>query len=142
MPVGCGVLSDLVTRLLQQLGIALAVTLQPTREGVPTTPLISERRQYVDSRGAPTFEPVTEVGILESLRQDVYLVLVGVPDEQTAEVRISFNPLVWWVWFGGLIMAFGGLIVMWPQSTRRRAHGGYVTSLEPGVDGVPVAVTP
>ena len=46
--------------------------------GMSPTLIKSEKRQHVDSRGIPTFEPSTEVGILESLRQDVYLVLHGV----------------------------------------------------------------
>ena len=109
------------------------VTLQVTRDGKPMGVLTSERRQYVDSRRMPTFEPSTEVGIMGGLRQDIYLVLVGVTGDQTAEVRINFNPLVWWVWFGGAVMALGGLIVMWPQAERRGAQSGYVTVLEPGL---------
>ena len=31
---------------------------------------------------------------------------------------------------GGILMALGGLIVMWPQSERKR-QGGYVTELTP-----------
>jgi len=111
-----------------------AVVLEAKQGSRPPTLIKSEKRQHVDSRGMPTFEPSTEVGILESLRQDVYLVLHGVSGEETAEVRISFNPLVWWVWYGGLIMAIGGLIVMWPQATRQgasRAEGGYVVALQP-----------
>ena len=111
-----------------------AVVLEAKHGSAPPTLIKSEKRQHVDSRGVPTFEPSTEVGILESLRQDVYLVLHGVTGEETAEVRISFNPLVWWVWYGGMIMALGGLIVMWPQATRagaRRAEGGYVVTLQP-----------
>jgi cytochrome c-type biogenesis protein CcmF len=57
-------------------------------------------------------------------------VLAGLSGEETAELRITFNPLVVWVWLGGAIMALGGLIVMWPQAERRRA-GGYVATLEP-----------
>jgi hypothetical protein len=30
-----------------------------------------------------------------------------------------------------MIMAVGGLIVMWPQAERRRAPSGYVATLEP-----------
>jgi cytochrome c-type biogenesis protein CcmF len=64
---------------------------------------------------------------------DLYVVLAGVRDE-TAELRISFNPLVVWVWIGGMVMAIGGLIVMWPQAERRRAsQGGYVSVLAPAV---------
>ena len=111
-----------------------AVVVEAKQGSRAPTLIKSEKRQHVDSRGMPTFEPSTEVGILESLRQDVYLVLHGVSGEETAEVRISFNPLVWWVWYGGLIMALGGLIVMWPQATRHgasRAEGGYVVALQP-----------
>jgi cytochrome c-type biogenesis protein CcmF len=113
----------------------MAVVLEAKRAGMSPTLIKSEKRQHVDSRGQPTFEPSTEVGILESLRQDVYLVLHGVSGEETAEIRITFNPLVWWVWYGGIIMALGGLIVMWPQATRagakRRAEGGYVVVMQP-----------
>jgi cytochrome c-type biogenesis protein CcmF len=111
-----------------------AVVLEAKQGSAAPALIKSEKRQHVDSRGMPTFEPSTEVGILESLRQDVYLVLHGVSGEENAEVRITFNPLVWWVWYGGLIMALGGLIVMWPQATRqgaRRAEGGYVVTLQP-----------
>ncbi|MDB4899824.1 MAG: cytochrome c assembly protein, partial [Gemmatimonadetes bacterium] len=73
------------------------------------------------------FEPSTEVGIRTSAKMDLYVVLAGVRDE-TAELRISFNPLVVWVWIGGMVMAIGGLIVMWPQAERRRS-GGYVATL-------------
>jgi cytochrome c biogenesis factor len=61
------------------------------------------------------------------------MVLAGVTDEDTAELRISFNPLVWWVWVGGFVMAIGGLIVMWPQ--RRRSLPAsvprFITATEP-----------
>jgi cytochrome c-type biogenesis protein CcmF len=112
-----------------------AVVLEAKLANAAPTLLKSEKRQHVDSRGNPTFEPSTEVGILESLRQDVYLVLHGVTGEETAEIRITFNPLVWWVWYGGIIMAIGGLIVMWPQATpagaKRKAEGGYVVVMQP-----------
>src|SRR5512133_3398183 len=107
-----------------------AVALEATRDGKPAGIVTSEKRQHVDSQGNPTFEPSTEVGIMESAKQDVYVVLAGVIGEDTAEVRITFNPLVWWVWYGGMIMAVGGLIVMWPQAERRR-RGGYVAVMAP-----------
>ena len=97
--------------------------------------LKSEKRQHVDSRKQPTFEPSTEVGIMGSMRQDVYLVLSGVNQDESAEIRITFNPLVVWVWMGGMIMAFGGLIVMWPQATRRR-QSGYQAVLAPEAEVV------
>jgi cytochrome c-type biogenesis protein CcmF len=107
----------------------VAISLLPVMEGQAFPALTSEKRQHFDSRGNPTFQPSTEVGILQMGRQDVYLVLAGTIGDR-AEVRINFNPLVMWVWNGGLLMALGGLIVMWPQSERTR-QGGYVTELAP-----------
>jgi cytochrome c-type biogenesis protein CcmF len=109
----------------------VAITLKPTRDGKPMPLIESEKRQHFDSRGQPSFEPSTAVGIQESLAQDVYVVLAGATNEDTAEIRITFNPLVWWVWYGGLTMALGGLIVMWPQADRGRAKSGYRTVLAP-----------
>jgi cytochrome c-type biogenesis protein CcmF len=107
----------------------LSVAFDVTRDGKRMGILTSEKRQHVNTAGEPTFEPSTEVGILESPAQDVYLVFTGAADADTAAVHINFNPLVWWVWFGGIVMAFGGLIVMWPQAERRERQSGYVARL-------------
>jgi cytochrome c-type biogenesis protein CcmF len=107
----------------------LAVSFAVTRDGENMGILSSEKRQHVNAAGEPMFEPSTEVGILESLKQDVYLVFTGAVDRDTAAVHINFNPLVWWVWFGGIVMAFGGLIVMWPQAIKSEREGGYVAEL-------------
>ena len=116
---------DLLNR--QVTALALELSRDGKRAGVLTT----EKRQHVDSRGAPTFEPSTEVGIRESWRQDVYVVLAGVGENETAEIRITFNPLVRWVWLGGGLMALGGLIVMWPHAERKRVQSGYAVSMPP-----------
>ncbi|SRR5579883_868346 len=108
-----------------------AISLKPTRDGHPVPVIESEKRQHVDSRGSPTFEPSTAVGIDERPSEDVYVVFTGVLPDDTAEIRISFNPLVWWVWYGGALMALGGLIVMWPQADRARAQSGYAAVLAP-----------
>lgn len=108
-----------------------AVSLKPSRDGEPMPLIETEKRQHFDSQGNSTFEPSTAVGILGSPMEDVYVVLTGVRDGGAAELRITFNPLVWWVWVGGITMAIGGLIVMWPQADRARARSGYNTVLRP-----------
>ena len=115
-----------------------AVGLEVFRDGVRQGIVTSEKRQHFDSNKQPQFEPSTEVGIRSSAALDLYIVLAGVRDE-TAELRISFNPLVVWVWIGGMVMAIGGLIVMWPQAERRRAPSGYVATLAPSRE---LATTP
>ncbi len=106
-----------------------AISLIPSMGGRTYPVLTSEKRQHFDSRGNLSFQPSTEVGILTTNEQDVYLVLAGAVGGR-AEVRINFNPLVVWVWHGGVLMAIGGLIVMWPQSQRRRQEG-YAAELAP-----------
>ncbi|NUQ94380.1 MAG: heme lyase CcmF/NrfE family subunit [Gemmatimonadaceae bacterium] len=102
----------------------VAIGLDVFRDGRRVGVMTSEQRQYRDSRGNPTFNPSTEVGIHGTLKEDTYIVLAGVTGDETAELRINFNPLVWWVWYGGAIMAIGGLIVMWPAAERRRPASG------------------
>src|SRR2546430_3228802 len=123
-----------------------AIALDVARDGKPAGVITSEKRQHVDSRGVPTFEPSTEVGIKGSFKQDVYVVLAGVrvvrgpvagagqlggAPVETAEIRVTFNPLVRWVWLGGALMALGGLVVMWPAADRQRAARGYPAALQP-----------
>jgi cytochrome c-type biogenesis protein CcmF len=116
----------------------VAVALEVTKDGKPVGLIKSEKRQYFDSQKRPTFEPSTEVGIRTDARQDVYVVLAGVRDE-AAEIRITFNPLVVWVWIGGAIMALGGIIVMWPQTERKR-QSGYAAPLRPAREAEPAGV--
>ena len=96
----------------------------------------SEKRQHMDSMGQPTFEPSTEVAIRSDVREDVYLVYAGsVQGTEEAVYRITINPLVWWVWYGGVVLVIGGLITMWPgdgptAASRRRAEpAGYVAQV-------------
>jgi len=107
------------------------VTLATTIDGAAGPILSSEKRQHVDSRGNPTFEPSTEVGIHTTAKQDVYVVLAGIIGDNVASLSITFNPLVVWVWIGGALMALGGLIVMWPPTEARRAQSGYIAVLRP-----------
>ena len=92
-----------------------AATVEVAMTARPTGSLTSEKRQHVDSFKRPTFEPSTEVGIRSGLREDLYIVFAGaVNGTEEAVYRFNINPLVWWVWAGGFILVFGGLITMWP----------------------------
>ena len=116
----------------------LAVALRPEKNGVVQPLIRSEKRQHVDAFDRNTFEPSTEVGILETAGQDVYMVFAGAPpgsDDPVAEIRVTFNPLMVWVWWGGIIMALGGLIVMWPQADRITRESGYAAEMKPQAVG-------
>src|SRR5467141_3783294 len=110
-----------------------AATLEVSRDGKRLGVLTTEKRQNVDALGRPTFQPSTEVGIRSDLREDLYIVLGGVVNgTEQAVFRFTVNPLVWWVWYGGMIIALGGLIVMWPGGggpAVKRAEAGYSVRL-------------
>ena len=95
----------------------------------------SEKRQHFNTLGEPTFSPSTEVAIRSDLREDVYVVYAGsVQSTEESVFRITIPPLVWWVWYGGIVLAFGGIIAMWPGGrtvvTRARAEpAGYVAKV-------------
>src|SRR5712671_239377 len=117
-----------------------AALLDVRRDGKPIGRLRTEKRQHVDALGNPTFEPSTEVGIMSGLRVDLYVVLAGlVNGTEQAVFRFTINPLVWWVWFGGLVLVIGGLIVLWPGggpiavkgADGSRVQAGYAVKLEP-----------
>jgi cytochrome c-type biogenesis protein CcmF len=116
--------------------IVSAATVDVTKDGRRTGLMTSEKRQHVDSFKRPTFEPSTEVAIRSTLQEDVYIVFAGaVNGTEEAVYRFNLNPLVWWVWFGGLVLVLGGLVTMWPGSgptiagPRRTQTEGYKVTL-------------
>jgi cytochrome c-type biogenesis protein CcmF len=109
-----------------------AATLDVSRNGKRLGVLTTEKRQHVDALGRPTFQATTEVGIMSTPRLDLYTVLGGVVNgTERAVFRFTITPLVWWVWFGGMIVALGGLIVMWPGGSPAvtRSPAGHAVKL-------------
>ncbi len=116
--------------------VVSAATLELERDGRPMGRINSEKRQHVDSFGQKTFEPSTEVGIRSDLREDLYVVYAGsIGGTEESSFAISINPLVWWVWYGGVVLVIGGIITMWPggvtQPARKRqsAQAGYAVPM-------------
>jgi cytochrome c-type biogenesis protein CcmF len=92
-----------------------SASLEVRRDGKSQGVLASEKRQHVNSFGEPTFQPSTEVGIRSGLQEDLYVVYAGsVGGTERSNFAITLNPLVWWVWAGGVILVVGGLTTMWP----------------------------
>ncbi len=79
-----------------------------------------ERRFYKASQ-----QPTTEVAIWSTLKEDLYVVFAGPSaDGAKAIVQVYLNPLVMWVWIGGIVLGLGTLIAMLPNKKsvpRKRA---------------------
>ena len=110
-----------------------AATVEVRRDGRKIGLLSPEKRQHVDAFNRPTFDPSTEPSIMSMLREDLYGVLGGVVNgTEQAVFRFTINPLVWWVWYGGMVVALGGLLVMWPGGgvpATKRSQAGYAVRL-------------
>lgn len=81
--------------------------------GVKTAVAYPEWRRYSDRDQTTT----TEVAILSTLKEDLYLVFQG-----DGDFTIYLNPLVMWVWIGGAVVGFGTVITLLPnkQTSSRR----------------------
>ena len=65
--------------------------------------------------------------ILTSPLEDVYVIIAGWEDNfATVTFRVYVNPLVFWIWFGGLILIISTIIAALPDVRVReteRAEG-------------------
>lgn len=86
-----------------------------TKDGRALGTLRPERRFYKASQ-----QPISHVAIRKSLAEDLYVVLAG-QDQETGKaiVEAFVNPLVTWVWLGGLVVFFGTLLAMVPSRVER-----------------------
>lgn len=63
-------------------------------------------------------QPTTEVAIHTTLKEDLYVILAGY-GEDWITLKVLINPLVVWLWIGGVVMGLGTLIVMLPDRRRQ-----------------------
>jgi cytochrome c-type biogenesis protein CcmF len=64
-----------------------------------------------------------ETSYRSSPLDDVMIAVRNVEDDETVLVQITVRPLMWWLWWGGLLMTIGGL---WSLFARVRAGSSSV----------------
>jgi len=112
----------------QNLNWSATALLSVREGGEPVTRLTSEKRSY--QKPQDSFS--TEVGIHSTSYEDLYVILADVedlqgavaendPEAQRATFTFLVKPLVGWIWAGGLILALGSLIGLWPAADRVRS---------------------
>ncbi|EOC1472404.1 heme lyase CcmF/NrfE family subunit [Cronobacter turicensis] len=77
------------------------------RDGKPEATLRAEKRAYNSNRVV-----MTEAAIDGGLTRDLYAALGEALDDDSWAVRLYYKPFVRWIWYGGLLMALGGLLCM------------------------------
>ena len=77
--------------------------------------LAPEKRFYRNFEGQPS----TGVAIRSTALEDLYIVLVGWEADGSASFLVFVNPLVVWLWIGGIVAVFGAVVAMWPDPRPR-----------------------
>ena len=111
--------------------VVAILALDTYRDGKRVGLITSERRTYRDVQGNQLFPPSVEAGVHSSAGLDTYVTPADIRREQGSDIarlQVAFNPLVVWLWVGGIVMTAGGLIVLWPHGARRNAHTEYVVA--------------
>jgi cytochrome c-type biogenesis protein CcmF len=75
------------------------------RDGATIARLEPEKRVYLVQRN-----PMTEAAIDAGISRDVYVALGEAVGGDAWTVRIHIKPFIRWIWFGCLMMAFGGIL--------------------------------
>ena len=77
----------------------------------PMMMLFPEKRQFNTNQ-----ENGTMVAIYSTWKEDLYVVFAGMDPETNMPVIHAFlNPLVKWIWFGGVMVVFGTIVALLPN---------------------------
>ena len=102
--------------ILEGPGPALAHTLLiPWDEGRSFV-MRPEKRLYL-----ATGMPMTQVALRPGLFRDLYVAMGEDLGDGSYAMRVQYKPFVRWLWLGGLLMAFGGILAVADKRYRRAA---------------------
>jgi cytochrome c-type biogenesis protein CcmF len=76
-------------------------------------------------------EPNSKVALRSTPLDDLYVVLTGWQPDGSASFFIFVNPLVVWLWIGGVVLMLGALITLWPE-----AEPAYALAVRPVGGGI------
>ena len=107
---------------------AQRLIIEVMRDNKPIMMLYPERRFFPANQ-----ESGTMVAIYSTLREDLYVVFAGLsPETQVPVLHVYLNPLVKWVWLGGVVVVLGTFVTLLPN---RRAVLALSAVAEPAASG-------
>jgi cytochrome c-type biogenesis protein CcmF len=85
-------------------------------------------------------EPIGTPSVRSGPFEDVYLTFASTPAKPggPAGILVIVEPLVAWIWFGGVVILAGTVLAAWP---RRRSRRGSASTGSTTLAGMPAAVT-
>jgi cytochrome c-type biogenesis protein CcmF len=83
-------------------------------DGPQSGSLRTALRDYPNSQAA-----IATPAVRTSLGEDLYVTLLASdPETQAVTLHLFVNPLVVWIWIGGLIVGIGSAFAIWPEARR------------------------
>ncbi len=92
------------------------VALDVTKDGHAMGVMYPQRRYYLAEQ-----QPLSHVALRSNLARDLYVVMAGRdPQTNKAIIHVIINPLVQWVWIGGMIVLLGTILALIPSRIERQ----------------------
>ncbi|MBM4384500.1 MAG: heme lyase CcmF/NrfE family subunit [Deltaproteobacteria bacterium] len=82
----------------------------------PLATLTPEKRMYWLEQ-----QPNSIPAVYSTFAEDFYVILTAIEPNGSATLKVFVNPLVSWIWLGGLTFVIGTVLVMWPHPRRAAA---------------------
>jgi cytochrome c-type biogenesis protein CcmF len=92
------------------------VSLSVTKDGHALGVMKPQKRFFIAEQ-----QPLSHVAIKTNLARDLYVVMAGMDqDSGKAIIHVIINPLVQWVWIGGMIVLLGTILALIPSRIERQ----------------------
>jgi cytochrome c-type biogenesis protein CcmF len=95
---------------------------QPNRNGIVGTVLVDGAAYHPAISNYTGYEGIATPAVDSSWRRDVYLTISAVSGsgKGPASIGVVEQPMVMWLWVGGVVTAFGALLAAVPSGRKRR----------------------
>jgi cytochrome c-type biogenesis protein CcmF len=97
-----------------------AATLSLYNSGDKQVDVLTSKKVLYRYKGNREIDNQTEVALRSTFRDDIYVIFTNFDGKGTASFRVLINPMVSWIWVGGLVLVLGALVIMWPSARERR----------------------
>jgi cytochrome c-type biogenesis protein CcmF len=86
------------------------------KDGNALATLTPEKRMYWLEQ-----QPSSIPAVYSTFGEDFYVILTAIEPNGSATLKVFVNPLVSWIWLGGVTFVLGTILVMWPHPRRAAA---------------------
>jgi len=91
--------------------------------------LVPQRFYYSSSMGQQQY--TTEVAVRSNLIEDLYVSLASYQEDESATFVLMVNPLMNWMWIGGVVMAVGIIIILFHSAKNKRKQKELLAAARP-----------